>query len=78
MEANQPDNSLFEVLRRKSQLKQDVYQITHNTFRLFKNVILEMVADYQQKYNGSPYLLNTVTGESLNLNCGLGAMCLFL
>ncbi|HOP13898.1 hypothetical protein [Lentimicrobium sp.] len=53
MEANQPDNSLFEVLRRKSQLKQDVYQITHSTFRLFKNVILEMVADYQQKYNGN-------------------------
>jgi hypothetical protein len=34
-------------------LKQDIYRKTQNTFRQFKSIILEMMAEYQQKYNGN-------------------------
>ncbi len=54
---SQPDSELFDILRNKSRLKQDVYQITLSTFKLFKSVILEMVAEYQEKYNGNQQLI---------------------
>jgi hypothetical protein len=44
---------LFEVMRKKAMLKQDIYRKTQNTFRQFKSIILEMMAEYQQKYNGN-------------------------
>ncbi|MBK6964010.1 MAG: hypothetical protein IPH20_08680 [Bacteroidales bacterium] len=44
---------LFEVMRKKALLKQDIYRKTLNTFQQFKNIILEMLAEYQEKYNGT-------------------------
>lgn len=53
MEENSEKPKLFEVLRKKAMLKQDVYKKTLTTFRQFKSVILEMVADYQEQFNGN-------------------------
>jgi hypothetical protein len=47
------NTDLFEVMRKKAMLKQDIYRKTLNTFRQFKSIILEMMAEYQQKYNGN-------------------------
>jgi hypothetical protein len=47
------NTDLFEVMRKKAMLKQDIYRKTLNTFRQFKNVILGMMAEYQEKYNGN-------------------------
>jgi len=48
---------LFEVMRKKALLKQDIYRKTLNTFRQFKSVMLEMIAEYQGKYNGNQTLV---------------------
>lgn len=47
------NSDLFEVMRNKAMLKQDIYRKTLNTFRQFKSIILEMMAEYQEKYNGN-------------------------
>ena len=49
-ESEKPD--LFETVRRKALLKQDVYRKTLNTFRQLKTIIPEMIAEYNEKYNG--------------------------
>jgi len=49
--SGKPD--IFEALRIKALLKQDIYKKTLNTFRLFKMIVLEMVAEYQERYNGN-------------------------
>lgn len=53
MENSQPDFSLFEDLRKKAILKQEVYQKTLSSFKIFKSVMLELVTEYQKKYNGN-------------------------
>lgn len=53
MEDNTTNSGLFETLRTKAILKQEVYQNTLATFKLLKSVIMDMVAAYHQKYNGS-------------------------
>ena len=53
MEDNTPNSELFEVLRKKAILKQEVYQNTLATFKLLKSVVMDMVAAYHQKYNGN-------------------------
>ncbi len=53
MEENKPDNSIFEVIRGKSMMKQVVYQNTVTVFRMFKSVIHGMVTEYNDKYNGN-------------------------
>ncbi|HPG33676.1 MAG: hypothetical protein H6541_12125 [Lentimicrobiaceae bacterium] len=53
MEENQGKTPLFEALRTKALLKQDVYKNTFTSFRLFKSIVLEMVNEYQEKYNGN-------------------------
>jgi hypothetical protein len=53
MENSQPDFSLFEDLRKKAILKQEIYQKTLSSFKIFKSVMLELVTAYQQKYNGN-------------------------
>lgn len=53
MENSQPDFSLFEDLRKKAILKQEIYQKTLSSFKSFKSVMLELVTAYQQKYNGN-------------------------
>lgn len=47
----QPD--LFEALRDKALLKQEVYNKTFSTFNLFKTVVMEMVTAYKSRYNSS-------------------------
>ncbi len=47
------NTELFEVMRKKAMLKQDIYRKTLNTFRQFKSVLLEMIAEYQVKFNGN-------------------------
>lgn len=47
------NTDLFEVMRKKAMLKQDIYRKTLSTFRQLKSIILEMLAEYQQKYNGN-------------------------
>lgn len=53
MEENKPDNSIFEVIRGKSMMKQEVYQNTVTVFRMFKSVIHNMVTEYNDKNNGN-------------------------
>lgn len=53
MEEKATNSELFEVLRKKAILKQEVYQNALTTFKLLKSVIMDMVAAYHQKYNGS-------------------------
>ncbi|PKP49076.1 MAG: hypothetical protein CVT94_06165 [Bacteroidetes bacterium HGW-Bacteroidetes-11] len=53
MEDNTNNSGLFETLRTKALLKQEVYQNALTTFKLLKSVIMDMVAAYHQKYNGS-------------------------
>jgi hypothetical protein len=50
-ESEKPD--LFETVRRKALLKQDVYRKTLNTFRQLKTIIPEMIAEYHEKYNSN-------------------------
>ncbi|MBW6490886.1 MAG: hypothetical protein K0B15_06780 [Lentimicrobium sp.] len=57
MEDSNPRSDLFEVLRNKALLKQEVYQKTLTTFRQFKSVIIEMVRDYQERFNGNEQLI---------------------
>lgn len=46
----QPDNNLlFETLRTKANLKQDVYEITLNTFREFKSVAAEISEEFNRQ-----------------------------
>lgn len=47
----QPD--LFDALRDKALLKQEVYNKTFSTFNLFKTVVMEMVTAYKNRYNSS-------------------------
>jgi hypothetical protein len=53
MEQAEEKPDIFESLRKKALLKQDVYRKTLGSFRLFKSTMLEMVADYQSRYNGN-------------------------
>ena len=53
MEEKATNSELFETLRTKALLKQEVYQNALTTFKLLKSVIMDMVAAYHQKYNGS-------------------------
>jgi len=53
MEEKATNSELFEVLRKKAILKQEVYQNALTTFKLLKSVIMDMVAAYHQKYNGT-------------------------
>ncbi len=45
-----PNDDLFPGLRKKAAFKQDVYNTTLETFRLFKSVLTEMAEEYRQKY----------------------------
>lgn len=53
MDVNQRKPDVFEEIRTKALLKQDVYKKTFSTFRLLKSVILEMVVEYNEKFNGN-------------------------
>lgn len=50
MEENQDKPALFDALRNKALLKQDVYAKTMATFGQFKNVVFEMVTEYHEKF----------------------------
>ena len=52
MNANLNNSDLFGSLRKKALLKQDIYRKTLSTFRMFKSIMQEMIAEYQEKYNG--------------------------
>lgn len=44
---------LFEALRRKALLKNEVYKNTLAAFKLFKTVVMKMATAYEQEYNSS-------------------------
>lgn len=52
MNATLNNSDLFGALRKKALLKQDIYRKTLSTFRMFKSILQEMIAEYQDKYNG--------------------------
>ncbi|MFH1120291.1 MAG: hypothetical protein V1775_10735 [Bacteroidota bacterium] len=45
---------LFDTVRKKALLKQDVYRKTFNSFRQFKGIAQEMVVEYHDRFNESP------------------------
>lgn len=45
-----PTDDLFAGLIKKASFKQDVFQTTQGTFRLFKTVLSEMAEEYRLKY----------------------------
>jgi len=54
MEQTDEKPDIFESLRTKALLKQEVYRKTLGSFRLFKTIMQEMVTEYHTKYNGNP------------------------
>ena len=51
------DSDLFGALRKKALLKQDIYRKTVSTFRMFKSIMQEMIAEYQATYNGEGHVV---------------------
>jgi len=54
MEQVEEGHDIFESLRTKALLKQDIYRKTLSSFKLFRSIIQEMVTGYHTKYNGNP------------------------
>ncbi len=53
MEAKIKKPDLFEILRIKSNLKQDVFEQTSSTFELLRKTMSQITEDYQNKYEGA-------------------------
>jgi len=48
---NNDNSSIFEVLKKKAELKQEVYTNTIQTFKIFKNVIKSIKDEYDKNIN---------------------------
>jgi len=49
-----PNEDILDGLRKKAAFKQEVYNTTLETFRLFKSVLTEMAEKYRQEYKNNP------------------------
>lgn len=50
------DNSVFESLRAKSLLKQDVYHKTYESFQMFKRLLRSLVREYELKFKDANHV----------------------